>query len=78
MEDAVFLEKAKQSIGEYNLKMNVDFSLMKKKETAAIKYKQLIDCRDKVNLIKKFNITVVFHIINFYSFIICERTLIQN
>lgn len=52
MEDAVFLEKAKQSIGEYNLKMNVDFSLMKKKETAAIKYKQLIDCRDKVKLIK--------------------------
>ncbi|XP_068986815.1 cilia- and flagella-associated protein 44 isoform X3 [Bombus flavifrons] len=53
LEDAVFLEKAKQSIGEYNLKMNVDFSLMKKKETAAIKYKQLIDCRDKLHHLRE-------------------------
>ncbi|KAF3430089.1 hypothetical protein E2986_07212 [Frieseomelitta varia] len=51
--DAIFLEKAKLAIGEYDLKMNADFSLTRKKETAAIKYKQLIDCRKKLHHLRK-------------------------
>lgn len=79
LEDAIFLEKAKLAIGEYNLKMNADFSLTRKKETAAIKYKQLIDCRKKVQFIRdSIEIVIIFNIITFYSFTICERILIQN
>lgn len=51
VEDEAFLEKAKQTIGECNLKSNADFSLTKKKEVAAKKYKQLLNCRSKVRLI---------------------------
>lgn len=52
LKDTVFLEEAKQTIGEYNLKVDVDFSLTRKRETAAIKFKQLMDCRNKVKMIK--------------------------
>ncbi|XP_031368455.1 cilia- and flagella-associated protein 44 isoform X2 [Apis dorsata] len=56
LKDTVFLEKAKQTIGEYNLKVDVDFSLTRKRETAAIKFKQLMDCRNKLhNLRENFN-----------------------
>lgn len=48
LEDAAFLDKAKETIGEYNLKINTGFNSMKKKETAVSKYKQLLDCRSKV------------------------------
>lgn len=49
MEDAVFVEKTKRAIGEYNLKTTTGFNLAIKKQTAATKYKQLLDCRSKVN-----------------------------
>ncbi|CAL7949001.1 unnamed protein product [Xylocopa violacea] len=56
VEDETSLESAKETIGEYNLKMNATFSTMKKKETAAMKYKQFVDCRSKVhNLRENFN-----------------------
>lgn len=32
--------------------MDVDFSLTRKRETAAIKFKQLMDCRNKVKMIE--------------------------
>ncbi|KAK1137227.1 hypothetical protein K0M31_001748 [Melipona bicolor] len=51
--DAVFLEEAKLTIGEYDLKMNADFCLIRRKETAAIKYKQLIDCRKKLHHLRE-------------------------
>lgn len=57
LKDTVFLEEAKQTIGEYNLKVDVDFSLTRKRETAAIKFKQLMDCRNKLhNLRENFNL----------------------
>ncbi|XP_076749592.1 cilia- and flagella-associated protein 44 [Xylocopa sonorina] len=56
VKDEASLENAKETIGEYNLKMNAMFSTMKKKETAAMKYKQFIDCRSKIhNMRENFN-----------------------
>ncbi|XP_017757877.1 PREDICTED: uncharacterized protein LOC108549132 [Eufriesea mexicana] len=52
-EDVVFLEKARQTIGEYNLKMNADVSLTRRKETAATKYKELVDCRNKLHHLRE-------------------------
>nr|XP_012143308.1 PREDICTED: cilia- and flagella-associated protein 44 isoform X1 [Megachile rotundata] len=49
LEDAAFLEKAKETIGEFNLKTDTGFNLKKKKETAVEKYKQLLDCRRKLH-----------------------------
>lgn len=67
LKDAIFLEKAKQTIGEYNLKVDVDFSLTRKRETAAIKFKQLMDCRNKVQMIENsvLNIKIILKIIIF-------------
>ncbi|CAK9822070.1 Cilia- and flagella-associated protein 44 [Anthophora retusa] len=53
MEDVAFLEKARQTIGEYNLKMNTESNLSKRKQTAAIKYKQLLDCRSKLHYLRE-------------------------
>ncbi|XP_029043385.1 cilia- and flagella-associated protein 44 isoform X1 [Osmia bicornis bicornis] len=53
LEDAAFLDKAKETIGEYNLKINTGFNLMKKKETAVSKYKQLLDCRSKLYYLRE-------------------------
>ncbi|XP_076222298.1 cilia- and flagella-associated protein 44 [Nomia melanderi] len=56
MEDAIFVEKTKRAIGEYNLKTTTGFNLAIKKQTAAIKYKQLLDCRSKLHhLREEFN-----------------------
>ncbi|XP_015431042.1 PREDICTED: uncharacterized protein LOC107187452 [Dufourea novaeangliae] len=56
MEDATFVKKTKRAIGEYNLKTSTGFNLAVKKQTAASKYKELLDCRIKLHdLREQFN-----------------------
>ncbi|XP_076637400.1 cilia- and flagella-associated protein 44 isoform X1 [Colletes latitarsis] len=53
IEDVSFLEKTKKFIGEYNLKMGTGLNLAMKKETAATKYKELLDCRTKLYYLRE-------------------------
>ncbi|XP_053983869.1 cilia- and flagella-associated protein 44 [Hylaeus volcanicus] len=53
IEDASCLEETKRTIGEYNLKMSTGFNLTMKKETTATKYKQLLDCRNKLHSLRE-------------------------
>ncbi|XP_076298900.1 cilia- and flagella-associated protein 44 isoform X2 [Lasioglossum baleicum] len=53
MEDAVFIEKTKKDIGEYNLKTSTGFNLKMKKQTTALKYKQLLDSRRKLHYLRE-------------------------
>ncbi|XP_076652358.1 cilia- and flagella-associated protein 44 isoform X2 [Halictus rubicundus] len=53
MEDAIFIEKTKRDIGEYNLKTSTGFNLKMKKQTTALKYKQLLDCRCKLHYLRE-------------------------
>ncbi|XP_026674087.1 uncharacterized protein LOC108630687 isoform X2 [Ceratina calcarata] len=51
--DEATLETAKETIGEFHLKINQELSSTRKKETAATKYKEFVNCRTKVHNLRE-------------------------